>query len=143
HGEVARRSRGERLCERDAASVIEDQRLPSLREARRLQYRNLPETSLVDLDSEAAREERNGLLQLRRISIRKMPYGGKIRLEPRMIERGLVEVLGGAHEHPRPAAHGIDQRAVGAARLRREEDEQLPCLLRHLQCETFCRAAAR
>ena len=112
-------------------AVVQDERLLTGHQARRLQRRNPIQTFLVDLDGETAGEQRRRLRQPCRIGVVQRADDREVAVEARMIESGLIQVLRGANEGARPSAHGVHQGPVVAARLRREEHHHLLRIGRH------------
>ena len=84
---------GQRLDDRGAVAVVEDQRLLPRHQARRLHLRQAVEALLVDLDGEAARQQRRRLLQPRRVALVEQVHGGEIAVQARAVQRRLVEIL--------------------------------------------------
>ena len=131
HGQIAAGAGCQRLDDRGAVSVVQYQRLATLRQARRLQLGNPVEAFLVDFDRKTAGQKRRRLRELGRIGVIELADRREIELQARTVECGLIEVLGGAHECARASPHGAHQRLIVAARLGGEKHEHLLRPLRY------------
>ena len=142
HRQIAARTRGQRLDDGGAVSIVQNERLLALRQAGRLQLGNPVEAFRVDLDGQAARQQRSRLRQLGRIGVVEAADGGQIAFQARTVQRGLIQVLRGAHECAGTPAHRAHQGSEIAARFRGEKHQHLLRALGHGHRQSVMRAFA-
>ena len=137
HRQIARRPGGERLDDRGAVAVVQNQRHPgpasgTAPAAPGILSRHFSSTLMARLraSSGAACFSWVGSPSVEGADRR------EIGLQPRAVERRLVQILRGAHEGARAAAHRTDQRLEIPAGLRRQEHQHLLRILRHRDAQT-------
>ena len=106
-------------------AVIQNERFLPLHETWRLKFGDPVQTFLVHLDGEAAGQQRRRFFQFGRVALIEHAHGGQKALQPRAVERCLIQVLRGSHECPRPPSHGADQGPQISAGMRREKHQHL------------------
>ena len=123
----------QRFGHRAAMHVGQHQRIAIVEQAGGLHLDHLGQAILVQLHRQAAGEHGRERAQIFGMGIFLRLDRPHEAVEPRPVERCLVEVLRRPHELARLAAHRIAQRAFRAARVGDEEQHHLPRALGHGQ----------
>ncbi len=140
HHQVAAGTRGQSIHDRGAVPIVQYERVLAGHQTGRLKLGNPVQAFLVELDREAACEQRSRLGQLGGLGIAQRTNRGQVALQAGAVQSGLVQLLRGAHECARPSAHGAHQRLEVPAGFRREEHQHLLRTLRHRDRHALDRA---
>ncbi len=104
-------------------------------QAGRLQFEYLVEAVRVELHRQAARQHRRNASQIFGVAVLLRADRAHEAVEPRAIERRLVQILGGPDELSRLTPHRIADRSGRTAAFGYEEEHQLSGTLGHGQVE--------
>ncbi len=143
HCQITARAGGQRLDDRCAVPVIQNERLLALGQAGRLQCGKPVETLLIDLDRQAPGQQRGGLGQLGRIGVVEATDRREIPFQAGTIQRRLVEVLRRSYEGTGTTPHRTHQRSKITARFRGQEYQDLLGALGHDYRQSVMSAFAR